>query len=154
MIGRNSIRAEDVTLDVDTGRDFDQLKSIRGQFEHTALRHIKHRLPAMHRVGAGERAMLNFSDKFRHVAVLDHVQAPVLDRDAEAPRRKGANEHHLLGVLTDVDKAAGAREARAEFAHVQIAFAVGLREPKKRRVKAAAIIEVELVGLVDNGLVR
>src|SRR4029077_1719288 len=29
--------ADDIALDVDTGRDFDQLKPIRHQFEHTAL---------------------------------------------------------------------------------------------------------------------
>jgi hypothetical protein len=56
---------EDVTLDVDAGRDFDQLKPIRCQLEHAALCHIKHGLPTVHRVGTGECAMFNFSDKLR-----------------------------------------------------------------------------------------
>jgi hypothetical protein len=38
------------------------------------------------------------------------------------------------------------------FAHVQIAFAVSLREPKKGCVKPSAVIKVELIGLIDNGL--
>ena len=96
--------------------------------------------------------MFDFTDKLRHIAVLDHAQAPVLDRHAEATRREGTDEHHLLGILTDIDEAAGAGEARTEFADVQIAFAVGLGEPEKGCVKATAIIEVELIGLIDDGL--
>src|SRR4051812_16750853 len=96
--------------------------------------------------------MLNFLNKFRYVTVIDHMQAPVLDLHPLATRREGANEHHFLGILTDIDKAPGARQARAKFAYVQIAFTVGLREPKERRVKTAAIIKVELIRLIDNGL--
>ena len=72
--------SEDVALDVDAGRDFDQLKPVRGQFEHTALRHIEHGLPAFHRVVAGKRPVLNLIDELRHLAVLDDAQAAVLDR--------------------------------------------------------------------------
>src|SRR3954451_4964810 len=96
--------------------------------------------------------MLNFPDEFRYVTILDHMQAPVLDLHPLAAGREGANEHHFLGILTDVDKAAGTRQARTEFTHIQISFAVSLREPKEGCVKSAAIIKVELVGLVDNGL--
>ena len=37
----------DVALDVDAGRDFDQFEPIRRQFEHAALGHIKHGLAAL-----------------------------------------------------------------------------------------------------------
>ena len=96
--------------------------------------------------------MFDFIDKLRHITVLDHAQAPVLDRHAEATRREGTNEHQLLGILADIDEAAGARQARTKFAHIQIAFAVGLREPEKGCIKPPAVIEIELIGLIDNGL--
>ena len=35
---------KDVTLDVDTRRDFDQFEPVRRQFEHAALRHVEHGL--------------------------------------------------------------------------------------------------------------
>ena len=83
---------------------------------------------------------------------LHDAQAPVLDRDLQPPGREGADEHHLLGVLADVDEAAGAGEARAELADVEIALLVRLGETKERGVEPAAVVEVELVGLVDHAL--
>src|SRR6516225_1746589 len=130
---------EDITLNVDTGRDFDEFNTIPRQFEHTALRHIKHWLPAVHCILAGKRAMFDLADKLCLITILDQAQASVLDRHAETTRCEGTDEHDLLGILTDIDEAAGARQARAKFAHIQIALAVGLREPKKRCVKSAAV---------------
>ena len=96
--------------------------------------------------------MLDLADKFREVALLDDAQASALDRHAQATRGEGADEHQLLGVLADIDEAAGARQARPEFADVQIAFAVGLCEPEKGGVEPAAVIKVELIRLIDDGL--
>ena len=139
-------------LDVDTGRDLDKLEPLWCQFEYTAFRYIKHGLPTLHRIAAGKRAMFNFIDKLHHITVLVDAKVPVLDRNTEASRCECADEHQLLGILTDIDKAAGARQARTKFAHIQVAFAVSLREPKKGCVKPAAVIKVELIGLIDNGL--
>src|SRR6516165_7302301 len=126
---------EDITLNVDTGRDFDEFKTLPRQFEHTALRHIQHWLPAVDCILAGKRAMFNLTYKLCHIAILDHAQASVLDRHAETTRREGTDEHDLLGILTDIDEAAGARQARTKFTDIQIALAVSLREPKKRCIK-------------------
>ena len=96
--------------------------------------------------------MFDLADKLCLITILDQAQASVLDRHAETTRCEGTDEHDLLGILTDIDEAAGARQARTKFAHIQVALAVGLREPKKRCVKPPAVIEVELIGLIDNGL--
>ena len=68
------------------------------------------------------------------------------------PGAEGADEDHLLGVLADVDEAAGAGELRPELADVEIAVAVGLGEAEEGHVEPAAVVEVELVGLVDHRL--
>jgi hypothetical protein len=51
-----------------------------------------------------------------------------------------------LGVLADVDEAAGAGQPRAELADVEVAFGVRLRQAQHRQVQPAAVVEVELVG--------
>ena len=122
------------------------------ELEHAAFGHVEHRLPAFHRVAAGKRPVLDLTDELLHVAIVDDAQTAVLDRDLEAAGREGADEYHLLGILADVDEAAGARQTRAELADVQIALLVRLGEAEKGRVEAAAVIEVELIGLVDDGL--
>ena len=69
-----------------------------------------------------------------------------------AARREGAEKHHLLGVLADVDEAAGARQPGAELADVDAALAVGLRHAEEGHVEPAAVVEVELRRLIDQRL--
>ena len=54
---------QDFALDVDAGRDLDQLEAVLGQLEHAAFGHVEHRLAARHRVAAGERPMLDLADE-------------------------------------------------------------------------------------------
>ena len=44
MIGRKAHLRQDVPLDVDAGRDLDQLHAAGGALEHAALGHVEHRL--------------------------------------------------------------------------------------------------------------
>jgi hypothetical protein len=67
-------------------------------------------------------------------------------------RREGADEDHGARVLADVDEAAGPGQARAELADVEVAVLVGLRQAQDGDVEPAAVVEVELAGLVDDGL--
>ena len=60
-----------------------------------------------------------------------------------------ANEH-AAGALADVDEAAGARQPRTEAADVDVAVRVDLRHAEARHVEAAAVVEVELLVLVDH----
>ena len=143
---------QNFALDVDAWSNLDQRQPLRSKFEYTALRHVEHRLVALYCVVAGKRPVLNVTNELVHVAIIDDAQTAVLDRNLQAARRKSADEHHLLGILADVDEAAGARKTRPEFADIQIALLVRLGETQKCRVEPAAIIEIELVGLVDDGL--
>src|SRR5262249_46918947 len=143
---------QDVAPDVDAGSNLDQLQAVGGKLEHAAFRDVEDGLAAFCRILTGNRPVLDVEDELLQLAVLDDAQAAVLDPDLEAAGRKGADEHHLLGVLADVDEAAGAGKARAELADVEIAVLVRLGETEKGRVEAAAVVEVELIGLIDDGL--
>ena len=74
------------------------------------------------------------------------------DRYTKAARCECADEHQLFGILTNIDKASGTRKTRPKLTHIQISLAIGLREPEKGCVQPAAVIKVELIGLIDNGL--
>ena len=144
--------SQDIALNIDSGRDLDELEALPGQLEHAAFGDIEHRLSALHRIVAGKRPVLDLTDELCHVAFVDDTQAAVLDRDAQSTSREGTDEYNFRGILTDVDEAAGAGEPWPEFTDVQIALLVRLGKPEKGCIKATAIIEVELIGLIDDGL--
>ena len=79
-------------------------------------------------------------------------EAPIAHLDLERPRRERADEHHRLGALADVDEAARAGEPRTEARDVEVAVPVDLGEAEEGAVEPAAVVEVELIGLVDDGL--
>ena len=77
-------------------------------------------------------------------------RAPVLDGDLQPASGEGAGEHDLARVLADVDKAAGAGQPAAEAADVDIALGVRLRHAEAGHVQAAAVVEIELLVLLDH----
>ena len=76
----------------------------------------------------------------------------MVDGDFEAIGREGADEDHFLGGLADVDKAAGTGELGTKAGHIEVTLLVGLRQPQVGDVDAAPIVEVELIGLIDDGI--
>src|SRR5262249_39652761 len=100
----------------------------------------------------GERAMLDLADEFRARAFAVDPQPAVGGRYLELVRRERSDEYDLLRVLADVDEAAGSGEAWPELRDVEVSLAVGLRESEERDVAPAAVVEVELVRLVDDRL--
>ena len=92
------------------------------------------------------------STNFRLVPFPPDASRPSSNRDLQPAGRERAAENDLLGVLADVDEAARARELRPEFADVQIAFAIRLRQPEESEIESAAIVEVELIRLIDDRL--
>jgi hypothetical protein len=72
--------------------------------------------------------------------------------DIEAARGERSCEEYAPRALADVDEAACAREPRSETAHVDVAVAVDLRHAEARHVEPAAVVEVELLVLMDDGL--
>src|ERR1700674_4533865 len=94
--------------------------------------------------------MLHGFDELARFRFLEDGELAAGQRDAQAPGAEGTDEDHLLGVLADVNEAAGAGKLRAEFAIVEIAGPAGLRQAEKRRVETTAVIKIELVRLVDH----
>src|SRR5690348_16509518 len=90
---------QNFALDVDTWSNLDQREPVRSKFEYTALRHVKHRLVALYCVVAGKGPVFDVTNELVHVSIIDDAQTAVLDRNLQTARRKGADEHHLLGVL-------------------------------------------------------
>ena len=96
--------------------------------------------------------MLDLPDELLCLAVAQDLETTVFHRHAEVACHEGADEDHLLGVLADVDETSSAGESRAKTGHVEIAFLVGLSQSEERSIEAAAIVEVELVGLIHDRL--
>ena len=149
-IGREVHVREDVALDVDAGRHLDQLHAVRVRAEDAALGHVEHRLARLRRVGAAEGDLLDRLHELAAAAFLHDAQLAVVDLDFEAAGGERAGEHHPARVLADVDEAARAGEPRAEAAHVDVAVGVDLGHAEARHVEAAAVVEVELLVLVEH----
>src|SRR5262249_14764374 len=116
------------------------------------LRDIEHALATFACGIAREGAMFDLADEFCHAALAHDGKSAVLDMDLQLTGHERPDKHHRLGALTDVDETARARQPRTKARHVEIAPPVHRGEPQKGAIKPATIIEVELVGLVDDGL--
>ncbi len=96
--------------------------------------------------------MLDLVQKLLFPAFLLDGELPVVHRNLETSGRECPGEHHLLGVLADVDEAPAACELGSELAHVQVPFPVSLGQAEEAAVEAAPVVEIELVGLIDHAI--
>src|SRR4029453_14304085 len=149
---RESHLREDVALDVDARRNFHQFHAARSTPEHAALRDVQDRLALLGGIRAVERDLLDPAHKLLAVALAHDAKHSIVDRDFKPAGSERTCEHDPARVLADVDKAAGAGESRAEATDVDVAVGVDLSHPKTRHVKPAAIVEIELLALLDNGV--
>ena len=69
-------------------------------------------LPGFAGEAAAEGDLLDPFDELARPALVHDAQLPVLDRGHQAAGGEGAGEHHLAGVLADVDEPAGAGQPR------------------------------------------
>lgn len=90
---------QNVFLQIDAGRNLDQLHAIRRSSEYAPLSHIEDRLSGLGRVGAAEGDLLNLFDEFLRPAFPHDGEVAVCDSDLEAACGKCAREQQLLGVL-------------------------------------------------------
>ena len=81
------------------------------------------------------------------------MRTPSVDLELEALRRQRADEVDLRRPGADVREAARPADAALEGVDVDVALGVDLGEGQAGDVKAAAVVEVEHVRLVDHGLV-
>src|SRR6202012_1265555 len=118
-----------------------------------ALRHDQRVLATLddaftHRIGD----LFGAIDEFAYRTFLDDTKAAVADIDIEAGGRERSGEHQFFGVLRNIDEAAGARIARPEPAHIDVAAAVELRKGERRERAIPAVDEIELLHAIEQRL--
>jgi hypothetical protein len=97
----------DVLLNVNTGRDFNELKTLRTQGEYTSFSDIQDVLSAFGCVLPAERPVFNGVDELLAISVVHNVQLTVGRDNMETTCAESAHEDNLLRTLTDIDEAAG-----------------------------------------------
>ena len=141
---------QDIPLDVDAWCHLDQLKPSGDELEHAPLGYIESRLAPLQGIFAGVGPVLYLGNELAAAALTSDLEPPLRHPDLEPTGCERAGEHHALGVLADVDEAPGARKPGAELRDVEVAVRIGLRQAEDREVKPAPVVEIELVGLIDN----
>src|SRR5208282_4274672 len=103
-------------------------------------------------VRAAEGHVLDLLDKFSRRALVEDDELLVFNRHAQPAGVESTDEYDLLRVLADVDEPARAGELGPELTDVEIAARIDLGEAEESYVESAAVVEVELIGLIDHGL--
>jgi len=93
--------------------------------------------------------MLYLSDELPFPSFLVNPQSAVFHGDP-CPCGEQADEADLLGILADVYESPGTGKARPKLADVHVSFSIRLGHTEKCNVETASIIEIKLVGLVDD----
>src|SRR4029453_18447718 len=113
---------------------------------------VEHGLLVARRERAAERDLLNRLDELALPPLGRDAHAAVVDHDLQAAGGEAAGEYQLARVLADVDEAAGAGQSRTEAADVDVAEAVYFGHAQAGQVEPAAVVEVELLVLVQQRL--
>src|SRR5208282_6209460 len=103
-------------------------------------------------VRAAEGHVLDLLDEFSRRALVEDDELLVFNRHAQPAGVESADEYDLLRVLADVDETARAGELGPELADVEITARIDLGEAEEGHVKSAAVVEVELIRLIDHRL--
>ena len=141
--------AENILLEVNAGSNLNELKSGVAELEYSALGDVLNLLAVLAGEVGGEGDLLNFLDKF-DAAILVDLKTGAGDLNVGLADGEGAHEEYLLGVLGDVDIAAGADAAAAELGNVDIALLVDLSAAEEGHIENAAIIHIDGVGLGEH----
>ena len=113
--GRSEVhQGEDLPVEIDPGRDLDQLQPAGfGEAEDAALGDVEHTLA---RAGAPRSPLkVRCSTSLTNLRLVPSLRIctlPSAMRSLQVAGGEGADEHHLARRLADVDEAAGARQPR------------------------------------------
>jgi hypothetical protein len=143
----------DVAFEVDPRSDLDKLQSAIDDPKDGALGDEDCGASFF---GSKRRAvahLFNSVDELPVAPFLCDRQSAINAGDLEATRGERATENHMLGVLADIDEAADADDLAVKPANVDVAFVIHLHERQEGKIETAAIVEIELVGLIDNRIV-
>src|SRR3954447_8734014 len=142
---------ENVPLERHAGSDLREAQPGIGEFEHRAFRDIGDPLVApAPREWAVERDVTDVLDELAVLALPNNSDSGLRDLDPKSASREGAREHDVLGVLADVDEPAHAHDLISEPRDVNAAPGVYFRRREKGDVEPAAVVEIELIGLIDH----
>src|SRR5690554_424077 len=142
---------QNVTLDVDTRGHLGERDFTVDQLEDTALGDEEHRLAGLLGVAATEGDLIDSLHELAAMPLLLDPD-PILLDDHLSAIGKGAAEHHLAGILADIDESARPDNLVAELADVEVALVIGLGQAQEADVEAATVVEIELVAVVDDRL--
>ena len=126
---------ENVFLQFATCGYFDESKTFGGEFKDGALGDVKHLLPLSDGRGAVETDVLDLPHKFG---------LPL--------RQEGAAKDKSASALSDVYKATDSGKTARKAGDVHAAFRIHLHRAEHGDVESAAVVEIELRRLVDDGL--
>ena len=132
----------------------DQLQAPSRQPEDAALGDVEHGLAALARVAAAEGAVLDLAHELARRALAARCADGRPRPPPQRARRERADEDHALAFWLMLMKPPAPGQPRTEARDVEVALPVGLGEAEEREVEPAAVVEVELVGLVDDRLRR
>jgi hypothetical protein len=127
---------QNIPIDVDAGRHLDQRQAAPHPPEDAAFGDVVDRLATIVGVLAIEGDLFDLLEELSLLTLLNDAQFAVLDLDFETLAGEGADEDHQAGVLADVDEAAGAGQAAAKAADVDVASGVALGHAETGHIEA------------------
>ena len=121
------------------------------ELEHRALCDVLDdpALLCSHRAGEGD--LIDLVDELMKLAFLGDGQLAVAGLDLDAVGH-GAAEDRLLGVGSDIREAAAAGDSLSKAGDIDVSDCIRLCKAEVADIQAAAVIEIELIGLIDIGL--
>src|SRR5271156_1896054 len=73
--------------------------------------------------------------------------------DVEPTCCESAAENHAFGILTDIDEAPRPYDTVTKATDIYVAAFINLSKREEGKVKAPAVVEIELIGLVNHGVI-
>src|SRR5271165_761091 len=141
---------QDVPGDIDAGSNLDQRQAAAHPAEHATLGDVVDRLAAVVGVLSVEGDLLDLLQELPLLAIFQDAELAVLHCHLQAGAGEGADKHHEPRILADIDETACPGEPAAKAADVDVARGIALRHAEAGHVEAAAVVEVELLVLVDH----
>src|SRR5665647_319645 len=155
LVGDDRLEAhvrKNICLEIDPGGDLCQDDSFGGQLEHGSFRDTQNGLVDALRVFTGKGDLLHLLHELVNLSLTEDAHFTILHGNLQAAGGQRSAEDDLLRVLGDVDEPSTSRDPRSELAHIDVAASIHLSQSKEGGVHTAAVIEVKLVWLVEQGL--
>src|SRR5450631_1580606 len=141
---------QDVPGDINAGGNLNQRQTAAHSAKHATLGDIVDWLTPVVRVLSVEGDLLDLFEELPLFSLFQDAELAFFHQHFEAGTGEGTDKHHKPRTLADVDKTARPGQAAAEPADVDVSRAITLGHTEASHVEAAAVVEVELLALVDH----